>query len=103
MRSNFKVAIAQIALASGIAGAAVAPSIASAQAAPGAAAGTTSTASAESENSLTEIVVTGTSLRGVAPAGAETFAIDSAQIQATSVLSTDQLLANIPQLSSFGT
>jgi iron complex outermembrane receptor protein len=51
---------------------------------------------------LEEIVVTGTSLRGVAPAGAEEFTLDATQIQATSALSTDQLLANIPQLSSFG-
>ena len=51
---------------------------------------------------LEEVVVTGTSLRGVAPAGAESFALDSTQIQATQALSTDALLAQIPQLSSFG-
>jgi len=54
------------------------------------------------EPQLEEVVVTGTSLRGVAPAGAETVTFDTAQIQATSALSTDQLLADIPQLSSFG-
>jgi len=64
--------------------------------------GTASTTSTDNAN-LQEIVVTGTSLRGVAPAGAEEFALDSTQIQATNVQSTDQLLATIPQLSSFGT
>jgi iron complex outermembrane recepter protein len=52
---------------------------------------------------LAEIVVTGTSLRGVAPAGANEFSLDSTQIQATSATSTSALLAQIPQLNTFGT
>src|SRR5579871_849378 len=56
---------------------------------------------ADADSKIEEIVVTGTSIRGVAPAGAQTFAIDQAAIQATNALSTDQLLATIPQLNSF--
>lgn len=49
-----------------------------------------------------DIVVTGTLLRNVAPAGAQAITFDSAQIAATGATSTDQLLATIPQLNSFG-
>jgi iron complex outermembrane receptor protein len=104
MQSKFKAVIGQIALVAGIANAAIVPSIASAQSVPETktvTASTASTASAEGE-SLTEIIVTGTSLRGVTPAGAEAFTLDTTQIQATGALSTDQVLANIPQLSTFG-
>ena len=53
-------------------------------------------------NEVGEVVVTGTSLRKVAPAGAESFHLDATAITATSAISTDQLLADIPQLNSFG-
>jgi iron complex outermembrane recepter protein len=49
-----------------------------------------------------EIVVTGTSLRKVAPAGAESITLGPTQIAATNAISTDQLLATLPQLNSFG-
>jgi iron complex outermembrane receptor protein len=101
MQSKFKAVIGQIALAGGMASAVIVPSTASAQSAPPTT-GSAGTTGADTEN-LTEIVVTGTSLRGVAPAGAETFALDTTQIQATGALSTDQLLAEIQQLNSFGT
>jgi iron complex outermembrane receptor protein len=52
---------------------------------------------------IQDIVVTGTSLRKVAPAGAQTITVTPAQIAATGATSTDQLLANIPQLASFAT
>jgi iron complex outermembrane recepter protein len=50
-----------------------------------------------------EIVVTGTLLRGVAPGGSNVVALGQEQIQATGAQTTAQLLANIPQLNSFGT
>ena len=50
-----------------------------------------------------DIVVTGTSLRKVAPAGAESFSVSAAQIKASGATSTQALLANIPQMSGFGT
>ncbi|MDE2042251.1 MAG: TonB-dependent receptor, partial [Alphaproteobacteria bacterium] len=53
--------------------------------------------------STDDIVVTGTLLRKAAPAGAQEFSISSQAISATDVQSSDQLLATIPQLSSFGT
>jgi iron complex outermembrane receptor protein len=50
-----------------------------------------------------EIVVTGTSIRGVAPVGSHVIQLDQEQIRATGALNTGALLATIPQLSSFGT
>jgi iron complex outermembrane recepter protein len=49
-----------------------------------------------------EIVVTGTSLRHVAPAGAESINLSQTDIAASGATSTQQLLADIPQLSAFG-
>lgn len=49
-----------------------------------------------------QIVVVGTSLRKVAPAGAQEFTLSAAAIQGKSVQTTGALLATIPQLSSFG-
>ena len=49
-----------------------------------------------------DIVVVGTSIRKVAPAGAQEFTVSAAQIEAKSVISTGQLMATIPQLNSFG-
>jgi len=49
-----------------------------------------------------EIVVTGTLIRGVAPAGAQQFTVSSDEITAKSVTSTAQLMASIPQMASFG-
>lgn len=48
------------------------------------------------------IVVTGTLLRGIAPAGAQSLNIGSEVVEATGATSTDELLASIPQISSFG-
>ncbi|MDE2302584.1 MAG: TonB-dependent receptor [Sphingomonadales bacterium] len=87
------------------------PALAHAQSAPDAAGQNTvapiapeSTGGAVADKPVTgsEIVVTGTSLRKVAPAGAEEITLDPVAIAATNTLSTDQLLATIPQLSSFG-
>ena len=50
-----------------------------------------------------EIVVTGTSLRGVAPAGAETLTLGQTDVMTSGATSTQELLADIPQLGSFGT
>ena len=50
-----------------------------------------------------EIVVTGTSIRGlVKPIGASTVAVDREEVKATGVTSTVDLLANIPQIRNFG-
>lgn len=53
------------------------------------------------EDSGDEIVVTGTSIRGVAPAGAETVTLDQEAITATSSSNTAEVLASIPQLGDF--
>lgn len=49
------------------------------------------------------IVVTGTLLRGVVPTGANTTSLNRTDIEATGQASTTQLLAQIPQLSTFNT
>ena len=54
------------------------------------------------KDDLTEIVVTGTSLHGVAPAGAETLELSQTDVIASGATSTQALLADIPQLSTFG-
>ena len=50
-----------------------------------------------------DIVVTGTSIRGlVKPVGASTVAVDREEVKAQGVTSTVDLLANIPQIRNFG-
>ena len=49
---------------------------------------------------VNEVVVTGTLLRGVAPAGAEVVGVNQEQIQGIGAVTTDQLLAQIPQVSN---
>ncbi len=60
------------------------------------------TAPADDAQSAEDIVVVGTSLRKVAPAGAQEFTLSAAAIAGKSVQTTGALLATIPQLSSFG-
>ncbi|SEJ91370.1 iron complex outermembrane recepter protein [Sphingobium sp. AP50] len=50
---------------------------------------------------IEEIVVTGTSIRGVAPVGSQLVQLNEEQIRATGAQSTSSLLATIPQLNSF--
>ncbi|WP_395397969.1 TonB-dependent receptor [Novosphingobium sp. BL-8A] len=54
-----------------------------------------------SDKQIEEIIVTGTLLRGVAPAGSETVSISSENITAVGANSTAQLLASVPQTASF--
>jgi len=53
------------------------------------------------ENAIEEIVVTGTSIRGVAPVGANVTGLSNEDIQATLSENTQQILTNLPQGSSF--
>ncbi len=57
-----------------------------------------SEALAQNEN----VTVTGTSIRGQQPVGANVITIDRSTIEATGVQTTQQLLATIPQLDNFG-
>lgn len=63
----------------------------------------TSSASAEevNESEIQDIIVTGTLLRGVAPAGSETVSLSRENITAVGANSTAQLLASVPQTASF--
>lgn len=56
----------------------------------------------DSEGDSSEIVVTGTLIRGVAPAGASPISTDAAQIKESGATTVAQLLQTIPQLASFG-
>ena len=60
----------------------------------------TSTSSAEASD-LTEIVVTGTLIRGVAPTGTETVKVTAEDIKEAGGLSTNDVLARIPQITNF--
>lgn len=57
---------------------------------------------ADSEGNDREIVVTGTLIRGVAPAGASPIGVDAKKIQETGATTVAQVLQTIPQLASFG-
>ena len=52
---------------------------------------------------LEEVVVTGTSIRGIAPTGATVIGVDREQIEATAPRTTTDLLATIPQIAQFNT
>jgi iron complex outermembrane receptor protein len=68
-----------------------------AQAAPAA------SASGAGDDQLQEVVVTGTLLRGVAPTGTNLIAVSQADVEASGAVSTNDLIAKIPQLSNFNT
>src|SRR5258708_4419833 len=52
---------------------------------------------------VSEVVVTGTLLRGVAPTGTDLISVPREEIVATGVASSGDLLATIPQIGFFGT
>jgi iron complex outermembrane recepter protein len=57
-----------------------------------------------SDSSSDDIVVTGTLIRGIAPAGSNVIGVASPQILATGATTTKELLATIPQIgNAFGT
>ncbi len=50
---------------------------------------------------LDQIVVTGTSIRGVAPVGANVIVLDRAQIRSSGAQTVQQLLTRVPQITGF--
>ena len=66
----------------------------------GTALATLSVSAAFAQNEI--VTVTGTSIRGQAPVGANVITVDRAAIEATGAQTTQQLLSTIPQLSDFG-
>jgi iron complex outermembrane receptor protein len=60
-------------------------------------------ATVEAEDELTEVVVTGTSIRGNAPIGTAPVQYSRIEIEADAPASIGDALANIPQIASFGT
>jgi iron complex outermembrane receptor protein len=69
--------------------------------APTPAVGAPSTAAAASDN-LDEIVVTGTSIRGVAPVGSNLVTVDRQQIDQTSAQTVQQILRMVPSVTGSG-
>jgi len=61
-----------------------------------------SSAAEASQPAVQEIVVTGTSLRGVAPVGSAVTVIGQKEIQATGAVSTSQLTNTVPAISTSG-
>lgn len=57
----------------------------------------------EASMQLEEIVVTGTLIRGVAPTGSDLIVVSRDAIEATGVTTTANLLATVPQVTSFNT
>jgi iron complex outermembrane receptor protein len=59
------------------------------------------TSSADSGNQLQEVIVTGTSIRGVAPTGSELVTVSRTDIDATAASTSTELLRSLPQLNNF--
>ncbi|MEN3745940.1 TonB-dependent receptor [Sphingomonas sp. HF-S3] len=57
----------------------------------------------QADPQASEIVVTGTLLRGVAPVGTNVIGVTRTDVLATGAASTNDLLASIPQVGNFGT
>ena len=71
------------------------PALARAQAAP------SSDEQAESMGDEGDIVVTGSLIRGIAPAGSNVIGLGEKQIEATGAVTTNELLSKIPQATNF--
>jgi len=56
---------------------------------------------AQSDASDEEIVVTGTLIRGIAPGGSQSIAIDQTKIATIGAVNTSELLSNVPQAGTF--
>jgi iron complex outermembrane receptor protein len=48
-----------------------------------------------------DIIVTGTLIRGIAPGGSQTIAVDQAKIEAIGAVNTSELLGSVPQAGTF--
>ena len=59
--------------------------------------------SAPSPSELEEILVTGTLIRGAAPTGSDLVTVSRDVIEASGVTTTAELLATVPQITSFNT
>ena len=58
---------------------------------------------AKDADQVSEVVVTGTLLRGIAPTGTDVISVDQQKVLASGAASSNDLLATIPQISLFGT
>lgn len=64
--------------------------------------GQTADANAQAANSVEQVVVTGTSIRGAAPTGSNLITVGTQDIQAEAPQNIDQVLKSVPALSDFG-
>jgi iron complex outermembrane receptor protein len=58
--------------------------------------------SAPSGNSVEEVTVTGTSIRGLAPVGANLITVDQTQISDVGAVTISEVLANVPAITGMG-
>ena len=58
---------------------------------------------ADDDEAPQDIIVTGSSIRGVAPVGSQLIGVTRDTIQTTAPANTKELLSNVPQLGNFGT
>ena len=54
-----------------------------------------------SDDDNSDIVVTGTLIRGIAPGGSQSIAVDQSKIASIGAVNTSELLANVPQAGTF--
>lgn len=59
-------------------------------------------ARAQADNNTETVVVTGTSIRGTPPVGANLITVDRATIESTGAQTVQQLLSTVPQINTFG-
>ena len=50
---------------------------------------------------LEEVIVTGTQIRGIAPAGSAVISVTQEEVKATGATSTNRLLATMPQVANY--
>src|SRR5258706_7780785 len=60
------------------------------------------TQSAAGQNTLAEVVVTGTQIRGTGPVGSATAALDTEAIKATGLTNTVDIIRTLPQIQNIG-
>lgn len=88
-------------LAMGAALAALLPAVAMAQSTQPQDATESASSDSEGATAATDIVVTGTLIRGIAPAGSNVLGIAEESVKATGAVSTNQLLSSLPQVGNF--
>lgn len=81
---------------------ALSPSYAAAQTAVGGGSPTTPDSRTDASSSVSEVVITGTLIRGVAPTGSNLISVTPVDIKASGATSVYEVLQTLPELANFG-